>query len=206
MQRTSVPVLVLFALVAVAAALVACDGASGTLGGGGAQVRVLITDAPADSIESAMVTISRVYLQPADDGGSPVDLLPASADPVTYDLLELRNGVEALLADGGVPAGTYEQLRLIVEDATVTLVPGATFSDGTTTRTLTVPSGMQTGIKVRLDEPIVAEDGTLTIVVVDFDVNQNFVLQGDPGTPAGIHGVLFTPTVHEHRRTEMSMP
>ena len=34
-----------------------------------------------------------------------------------------------------------------------------------------------------------------TIFVVDFDVEQNFVIQGDPDTPAGIQGVLFTPNL-----------
>jgi hypothetical protein len=65
---------------------------------------------------------------------------------------------------------------------------------------------MQSGIKVRLDDPIVTEDGTLTIVVVDFDVDENFVLQGNPGTPAGIHDVSFTPSVHEKRRDELPAP
>jgi hypothetical protein len=30
---------------------------------------------------------------------------------------------------------------------------------------------------------------------VDFDVSQNFVIQGNPETPAGIHGILFTPVL-----------
>jgi hypothetical protein len=37
---------------------------------------------------------------------------------------------------------------------------------------------------------------------VDFDVDDNFVLQGNPETPAGIHGVLFTPVLKEKVRTE----
>ena len=34
-----------------------------------------------------------------------------------------------------------------------------------------------------------------TILVVDFDVSQNFVVQGNPNTPAGINGILFTPSL-----------
>lgn len=190
----------------IVAVPIACNGSSEiALNSGNSRIRVLITDAPADYIESADVTISRVYLVPAD-GSTPVDLLPASASPVTYDLMELRNGVEALLADNLAPAGEYSQLRLIVDDATVTLIPGLTFNDGTMTRTLKVPSGMETGIKVETQDPIDLGDGLLTIVVVDFDVDANFVLQGNPATPAGLNGVIFTPVLHEKSRDTVAMP
>ncbi len=36
-----------------------------------------------------------------------------------------------------------------------------------------------------------------TKITVDVDVNANFVIQGDPETPAGIKGVLFTPLLVE---------
>jgi hypothetical protein len=32
-------------------------------------------------------------------------------------------------------------------------------------------------------------------LVVDFDVSRSFVLQGNPETPAGVRGVIFTPTI-----------
>ena len=56
------------------------------------------------------------------------------------------------------------------------------------------------GIKVQLAEPLSAESGMVTIVVVDFDVNDNFKLQGNPDTPAGIKGILFTPVLKEKSR------
>jgi (2Fe-2S) ferredoxin len=33
------------------------------------------------------------------------------------------------------------------------------------------------------------------MLVVDFDVSESFVIQGNPQTPAGIHGMLFKPTL-----------
>jgi hypothetical protein len=65
---------------------------------------------------------------------------------------------------------------------------------------------MQSGIKVQLSAPLEAEAGELTIVVVDFDVDRNFVLQGNPDTPAGLKDVLFTPLLHEERREETPLP
>jgi hypothetical protein len=108
-----------------------------------------------------------------------------------------------LLADHLVPARSYGQLRLIVDSAEVTLVDGAHFSDGSTTKELTIPSGAQTGIKVQLASPITADAGELTIVTVDFDVADNFVLQGPADAP---HGVIFTPVLKEKGRTETPIP
>jgi hypothetical protein len=175
---------------------------------GTAEVRVLVTDAPSDYIASADVTFSRVYLKAEDDdtdmengdGSGDVDLLPEGSDPVTYDLMLLRDGIEALLADAMVPAGTYHQLRMVVQSAIVTLADGVTFEDGSSMAILFTPSGMQSGIKVHLVEPITAEDGSLTIVVVDFDVNENFVIHGDPTIPDGIRDMKFTPSLNEKSR------
>jgi hypothetical protein len=93
-----------------------------------------------------------------------------------------------------VPAGVYNQLRLIVDSASVVLKEGFTFSDGVTTEMeLAIPSGAQSGIKVTLLEPIQTEPDVLTEITVDADVEANFVIQGNPETPAGIQGILFTP-------------
>ena len=160
----------------------------------------MLTDTPADVLDSALVTISRVYLVPAQGDSSFVELLPDSAGPKTYDLFLLRDSLEALLTETPVPADTFSQLRLVVDEATVSLAEGYVFRDGTTSRALKVPSGQQSGIKVRLDEPIAVRVGWVTIVVVDFDVNDNFVIQGNLDSPDGIQGVLFTPVLKEKGR------
>jgi hypothetical protein len=200
-MRRHAAVSLLLGLLVLTAGSVGCDHSDGVMGGGNSQVRVMLTDAPADQIASAKVTISRVYLVRDDD--AQVDLRLESDTPLSFELLDLRNGLTALLADHAVPAGNYNQLRLVVESAEVTLVDGVTFSDGTTTKSLTVPSGMQSGIKVQLGAPIDADAGELTIVTVDFDVEDNFVLQGPADAP---NGVIFTPVLHEKGRTETAIP
>lgn len=168
---------------------VACSDSTG----GDARVRIQLSDAPSDIFASAVVDIGRIELIRA--GGSAVVL---TQDGGTHDLLELQNGVTADLASLDIESGRYLQLRLIVTGATVTLASGLTFSDGSTSRALTVPSGAQSGIKINLRDGgnagIELVDGE-TIFVVDFDVSQNFVIQGNIGTPAGITGVTFTPLV-----------
>jgi hypothetical protein len=191
------------ALLALMLGAVGCSDVAGPEGV--ARVQVHLTDAPADYLEVAEVCVSQIYLQGGDDeeenedeGGRTI-LWDKDPDAQCFDLLELQ-GVSASLTDGGVevPAGTYGQLRFIVESARVVLAEGYTFSDGESTEMdLIVPSGAQTGIKVLLLDPIFAEAGTLTEVTVDADVEQNFHILGNPESPAGIQGVLFTPVLVE---------
>lgn len=183
-----------------------CDAGTPVEGEGEARVQILLTDAPADYIEEAWVWISRVYLIPGEEDpeqGPPfVDLFNDPENPLSYDLLTLRDGVIAdMTGEVDVPAGRYNQLRMIVADAEVTLVEGYTFSDGSKTRRLSIPSGARSGIKVELSEAITTEAGTINVVLVDFDVDQNFVIQGNPETPAGIQGIIFTPKLRELSRT-----
>jgi len=171
-----------------------------------AFIRILLTDAPVDYLDEAWVWISRIYLLPGEEDpeeGPPfVDLFNDPENPLEYDLLTLRDGVTAdLTGEVEVPAGQYRQLRMIVARAEVTLHPDFEFNDGSgRTKSLFIPSGAQTGIKVMLDEPITTEGGTISVILVDFDVNDNFVIQGNPHTPAGILGVLFTPVLRELSR------
>lgn len=182
----------------------ACGDSGVDLDGTG-LVRIMLTDAPADYLAVAEVCISQVYLQggggdeeeEADGGAGRVVLWEkGEGDAQCFDLLELQ-GVSAEVAETEVPAGTYGQLRFVIESASVTLAEGHTFSTGESTRDLTVPSGAQTGIKVILADPVVVESETVSEVTVDADVDANFVIQGNPETPAGIMGVLFTPVLVE---------
>lgn len=190
----------LFGPALVLGLLAACSDPSGP--DGEARIRVLLTDAPSDYIESAEVHITRIYMQGGEDeDAAAVDLFNDPDNPLVYDLLELRDGVTAdMTGEVEVEPGNYKQLRLVVAHATVTLAEGYTFNGGGTEQTLTIPSGAQSGIKIQLSSDIEAEEGATTTILVDFDVDQNFVIQGNPETPAGINGILFTPSLHEKSR------
>ena len=165
-----------------------------------ATVRVLLTDAPLHLFEAATVEIRVVELIPTD--GPPI---PLSGDGIgeTVNLLDLQDGVTMILGEATIVPGSYTQLRLIVEGARVTLKEGFTFPNDELTMDLKVPSGAQTGIKLNLGAavdgdgpgPLAIAPGETLLLVVDFDVSQSFVIQGNPETPAGIKGVLFTPTL-----------
>jgi hypothetical protein len=199
MARTKKQVGIGALALALALGASACSDSDGVGVGGTTRLTVLLTDAPTDYIEAAMVDIGAVVLVPAD--GSPHITLSDDGTDGPVNLLELQDAATEVLAEAEIEAGSYTQLRLIVESASVTLKDPYTFTDGSTEKALKVPSGAQTGIKLLLgagdgegDEPLEIPAGDLALVV-DFDVSQSFVIQGNPLTPAGIHGMLFKPTL-----------
>ena len=179
-------------VLALAAAI--AGGCSDTTGMGDVRLTLLLTDAPTVDLESATVTIGAISILADDD--APIPLTNAGG---THDLLELQGGVTTTLASLTIPAGTYLQLRLEVTAASVVLADPFVFVDGSTDKNLKVPSGAQSGIKINLSGADGDGDGTGIeiladmVLVVDFDVSESFVIQGNPNTPAGISGVLFTP-------------
>jgi hypothetical protein len=145
----------------------------------------MLTDAPFpfDLVAEANVTIQNVALK-----GSGADSVLLSDVAQPFNLLDLQNGVTTPLADLEVPAGTYNQLRLVVDDsASIVLKAGDEYR-------LKVPSGSQSGIKILLGN-LALEDGDLAQITVDFNVENSFVVQGNPDTPAGIKGFIFKPVV-----------
>ncbi len=98
-------------------------GGSGTapLSASAGRAVMTITDKAADmgTVTSIMVTVSSVQLHSSTGAW-----INANITPKTYDLLKLKaEGLNALLADFSVPAGSYDQLRLdiskvVVVDAT----------------------------------------------------------------------------------------
>lgn len=169
-------------------AAAACSESS--TGASTGTISVRLADATIADVETATVWISKVYLIGGTDTTGPrftIDSTPAS-----FDLLSLQGGVTAALGTMTIPVGAYTQLRLVVDSAMLTLKAPLTFSDGSTSKTVKVPSGMQTGIKVNFDGPVHVVPGQ-TILVVDFDASRNFVFTGPPSAP---NGVLFTPVLH----------
>lgn len=191
-------------------AVVALAGCGDALGvDGRAHVKVLLTDAPSDYIGEALVDIGLVELLPAGDGDRVTLSEDGTDGPV--NLLDLQGAATTALADAEIEAGSYREIRLIVESARVTLADGYEFRDGSTEAGLTVPSGAQSGIKLKLrqasgedpgpdpdaEEPDEAgvEISGERVLVLDFDVGRSFRIQGNPMTPAGISGVHFQPTL-----------
>lgn len=113
-------------------------------------IAVTLTDAPGD-FQAVPVTIAEVRIhrvgepstETGDSGGDDGEWLVLVDSPSTWDLLTLQNGVTALLGQAEVAAETYDQIQLVVSEASV-VVDGVEFP-------LTIPSGSQTGLKLHHD-------------------------------------------------------
>ncbi len=147
-----------------------------------APVRVSLTDAPVAAATGLEVTFGRVDLVPAgEDGGG---IVSVTADAGRIDVLALRNGGLHPFGLVDVPAGTYTQVRLIVDEASLVF--------GDDAYNVFVPSGAQTGLKVTIEPPLVVTAGEVddvAHVIIDFDVLRAIV-----ETPPGSLSYLLIPT------------
>ena len=174
------------------------------------HVATMVTSTPISSspfgsltsrtVAGAEVTVTRVFLIPVSGfSGEEVEIFSSAAGK-TFDLMSLQNGLQADLAQASVPAGRYDQVRVVLSGARVTLADGFTFPDGSTSQALITPSAEESGIKVLLRSDIDVPEGALTTLIMDFNVAQNFSVQMDAQSDTIVRRVSFTPVIQEFRR------
>ena len=148
---------------------------------GEGSVTILLTDGPSARLESAVVTISQIYLQPADEG----ERVILRDDPVTLDIASLANDTETLVDGSIVPDGDYSQLRFVIDGAYIVVVDDAAgrqvfATEGYATPGLAVDGSLQTpswdtsGLKVKLADGGITVEGNQRILLVDFDLAESF--------------------------------
>ncbi|WP_340110960.1 DUF4382 domain-containing protein [Maribellus mangrovi] len=150
---------------------------------------IRLTDAPfpTDLVAEASVTINKIEIHKMDDEQGP-PFIVFSEEEQSFNLLDLTNGVTAILADTAIESGFYKEIRLQVVDAYVKLKDSTLFD-------LKIPSGAQSGLKVKINPSIEVDSALNAELLLDFDVSKSFVVQGNPNTPAGIKGFNFNPVV-----------
>lgn len=164
-------------------------------GDGDGKVVIKVTDAPFDisAIESATVTITRVEIKKVGDGisdGNPFVTL--SNDTVTIDLIDLRNGITETLLEMDIPAGEYDMVRLYVDEA------GLKLRDYDDPYRVKVPSGSQTGIKIKIYPYLEVAEGLTSELLLDVDLSRSFVLRGNMHNN---NGFIFKPVIRAANQT-----
>jgi hypothetical protein len=202
---------VLAALAFGAAALpIACSSDAGTApltSSNSGTVVVRLTDAPflTDSLKSVDIFVVRVDARVADtdssdathgisDDSSATNGWKTIASPnASVNLLSLQNGVSTTLGQSILAPATYSGFRFIIDPAksSVTLKDGRVLT-GSSDPGIKFPSADKSGIKIVLAQPVVVTAGTTTTLLVDFNVNDSFVMRGN-----SIHnnGLLFKPVI-----------
>ncbi|HEX9081508.1 MAG TPA: DUF4382 domain-containing protein [Holophagaceae bacterium] len=165
------------------ALLMGCSGSSSASGSSG-SMNVTLVDGPVSGYQQINVNIQSVEI------GNGSGWTTLSTPNKTINLLSLTGGVSEVLASGAtLPAGHYSQMRLILGSGNTVVL-----SDGTT-QPLTVPSGLQTGIKLVVSFDVAA--GTTSDVWIDFDAAHSIQV-----TQAGASGMfLLRPTVWAYDKT-----
>lgn len=191
---------------AVLALSLACSNSDSTSpGGGNGTVIVKLTDAPflTDSVKSVDIFVVRVEgrspsADSADadkdlDNGSSGGWQTLASPNASYNLLTLQNGVSTTLGSTSLSAGTYNGFRFIIDPSksSVTLKNGMVLS-GTSSPSVTFPSASRSGIKIVLSQPLTIVGGATTTLLVDFDVNNSFVMRGNT---IARNGLLFKPVI-----------
>jgi hypothetical protein len=182
-HRPQIFFLLLFSLIVLGCEKGVDNSDTGTL-----SIKLTDTPFPIDMVSEANVKISKIEIRNAQSESEGNPFLILSEKDSVYNLLELQNGITTELVEIEVPVGDYNLVRLYVDSAGIKLKDQIEYD-------LKVPSGSETGIKIFIDPPITVVGGLTTELVLDFDVSQSFVVQGNPYTPAGIKGFIFTPVV-----------
>jgi hypothetical protein len=154
-----------FGVTALAAAISACGGSGSSDSEATGTASFDVTDAPTAQFSEVIITFTGVSVKPAN--GEAIDFTFDEAK--TLDLLTLQGGESTpLLGDKEIPAGDYEWVRLTldVDNSYVTEEDGSQ-------KTLFIPSGAQTGLKL-VSGFTIAQGGDHNFTV-DFDVRKSIV-------------------------------
>ncbi len=143
---------------------------SGCIKSGEGILVLKITDDPDINITEALVTISEVRVHYAginntnsnDTFGEWKTIVNISK---TFDLIALQN-VSELFGAANLTAGIYTQFRLYIESANVT-IDGVKYD-------LEIPSN-----NIKLISPFNIQDGQITILTLDFDVQKSVHEKGN---------------------------
>ena len=204
MRSRLVPALASTLCVLVAAC--SSDSTNLTNGSGAGVLTVQLTDAPfsTDSVKSVNIFVVRVDARTttADSAAADSDVdTPAAggwqtiATPnASFDLLNFQHGTIATLGEATVAAGTYDAVRLIIDptQSSVMLKNGQVLTT-TSSPSVTFPSAAHSGLKINLSQPITITGGAATTLLVDFDVNNSFVMRGNS---INKNGLLFKPVIN----------
>lgn len=153
------------------ATVAACNGEHvGSTGGG---TRILLTDAPFpfDQVERVDVHIVRVEGTANADTTVNQQWQTLVEPDRAFNLLDVQNGVTALLGEAQVDAGQFAAIRMVIRTdlSSITLAGGAAASVNW--------AGPATQyINALVEQPLSITTGGRANLIIDFDVGRSFVL------------------------------
>ncbi|MDT8393041.1 MAG: DUF4382 domain-containing protein [Bacteroidales bacterium] len=124
-----------------------------------------------DLFSEVNVHIESVAIHYGDTNGNIVWMdLPTNSG--MYNLLELDNTMVIIATGGELPVGYIGQMRLVLGNDNYVVIDSVAHD-------LQTPSAQQSGLKLNLN--FTAEAGSTYEIVLNFDVDESIVLQGNGG-------------------------
>lgn len=159
MKNTSLFVAVVFML--AAGLFIACSKNNDNTT---TKLSIRLTDTPYNAQE-VNIDIQEVRVNLADDSTGWISL-PTNAR--VYNLLNFQNGIDTALASGTVPTGNVRELRFILGSNNTIKINNIVYP-------LTIPSGSESGLKIKIGKNLAASFDSL---VIDFDANASIKQTG----------------------------
>lgn len=132
---------------------------------GTARMQVTLTDGPGD-YDAMYIDVKDIKINVTSDSSNGWTSLE-NVKPGVYNLLDLVNGKDTLLADAVIPAGRVQQIRLILGTENFVQI-------GDKKIKLETPSAQQSGLKLNIHQTV--SEGILYQLLLDFDVARSVVL------------------------------
>jgi hypothetical protein len=131
---------------------------------GTTELKIHLTDNPFNASE-VNVDIREVRVNFRDDSTGWINLATV---PGIYNLLDLQNGIDTVLAQGTVPTTTLKEVRFVLGNDNSIKIDSVVYP-------LTIPSGSESGLKIKLNKQL---NAALDSLVIDFDAALSILQTG----------------------------
>lgn len=151
MRKIVIPFLAVVLITAILVGACSKDNSSRST-----TLKVRLTDNPVLA-EEVNVDIQQVRVKFNEDSISGWTDINTYAG--VYNLLGLQNGVDTLLAVGVIPTDVVKEIRFVLGTNNTIKVNGIVYP-------LTIPSGSESGLKIKVNKKL---NGSLDSLLIDFD-------------------------------------
>lgn len=154
---------VILAATLLVATFYACqkENSSGTT-----NLTIRLTDNPFNATE-VNVDIQKVRVKfnsdSTDEGWIDLPTFPG-----VYNLLDLQNGIDTVLAQGIIPTGTLREVRFVLGTDNSIMIDSTVYP-------LTIPSGSESGLKIKLNKQL---NASIDSLIIDFDAALSIIQTG----------------------------
>jgi hypothetical protein len=131
----------------------ACTKNSGTDDQKNTTLQILLTDAPT-ALQEVNIDLKEVRVKFTDTAW--VTLQTTAG---IYNLLALQNGVSSIIAQGNFATNVVKEIRLILGE-------NNTIKENNQIYPLRIPSGSESGLKIKVDKKL---NATIETLLIDFD-------------------------------------